>query len=291
MMRDRDATPGLTDAAIKAMLDRRARRADAADLRHQILTATRSERQRKRWRAGLPVLIHPSLARACLLAAVVAAIVGLGLIGSGAFQTDRTPMATAADFLRPFTYAPPADDAFKSVGEQSREMIAWVLFPDQPGRLDPDVAATERQPGASGAKGIIVASAEQAWAHGNGGRFNVQTAPAGFIADLRDIGGVPMRAVADTTLAGYPALTVMLLATGVVGADITDVHVTANTSLSGLTTDNVVLNLPARLIVADIDGDTVFVLIWARTTADLDAWMPIANEFVESIRFVPEGQQ
>lgn len=151
------------------------------------------------------------------------------------------------------------------------------------------MAATERQPGDVGAKGIIVASAEQAWAHGNGGRFNVQTAPPRFIDDLRENGRVPMSVVAQTTLAGYPALTVMLLGTGDVGADITDVHVTANTPLAGLTGDNVLLSVPSRLIVADIDGDTVFVLIWARTAADLDAWMPAANEFVESIQFVPRG--
>lgn len=127
-MHERESNP-LTDAAIKVMLDRRARQSDAIDLRGPILTATRSEEQRKGWRAGLPVLVHPWMARALILGALVAAMLGVGLIGSGAFQTDRAPTTTAAVFLRPFTYVPPGDKAFKSVGEQSREMIAWVLFP------------------------------------------------------------------------------------------------------------------------------------------------------------------
>ena len=281
---------GLTDAAIKAMLDRRAGRADFVDLRGPILTATRSERQRRGWRVGHPVLVHPWLARALLLAAVVTAIAGLGLIGSSALQTDQAQRGTAAEFLRPFTYARPADEAFKSVGGGSRNMVAWVLLPDRPGRPDPSHSATARQPSISGVKGIVVASAGQAWAHGNGGRFNVQRAPSGFIADLRDVGRVPMGAVADTTLAGYPALTVMLLGTDVVGADITDVHVTANTPLSGLTGDNVLLNLPSRLIVADIDGETIFILIWARTPDDLVAWLPTAESFVDSIHFDERSQ-
>ncbi len=46
--------------------------------------------------------------------------------------------------------------------------------------------------------------------------------------------------------------------------------------------------MPSRLIVSEVDGSTIFIVIWARTAQELEAWLPIADEFVESIHFVPD---
>lgn len=288
MMRDSGTTQAPTDAAIKAMFDHRARRADAVDLRGPILTATSSQRQRGRWRVLLPVLVPPRLTRVLVLALIAAAFVALGVVGSGALRGDLppvlTPTATAAGFERPFEYAIPPDSTIRSsVGARRREVFAWVDGPILPFGAE-SIEPYGGQNPAGNARGIIIASAEQAWSHGNSGRFMLRTAPSEFITDLRDTASVPMGSIDETTLDGRPALTTMLPGTGG-----TDIHVRG--PITGLSLDNYVLvNLPSRLIVADIDGTTVFLLIWARTDADLLAWMPVADEFVDSIHFVPVGQ-
>ena len=123
---------------------------------------------------------------------------------------------------------------------------------------------------------MVVGSGGEAWSHGPVGRFMLRTAPAEFLADLRDIAGIPMGAIAETTLDGRPALTVMLPGTG--GFDI---HVTGR--MMGLSGTYVLVNIPSRLIVAEIDGTTVFVLIWARTGDDLGAWMPVADQLLRDV--------
>ena len=50
------------------------------------------------------------------------------------------------------------------------------------------------------------------------------------------------------------------------------------------------VNVPSRLIVADIDGVTIFIMIWARTPDDLAAWVPTAESFVGSIHFDERSQ-
>lgn len=73
----------------------------------------------------------------------------------------------------------------------------------------------------------------------------MRTAPADFLADLRDTAGVQMGDIVETTLGGQPALTTIL--PGVGGSDIQ-----VNGHIESMSADFVTLNMPARLVVADI---------------------------------------
>ena len=73
------------------------------------------------------------------------------------------------------------------------------------------------------------------------------------------------------------------------GAGGTDIHVSGGMQGLGVS-DYALLTIPSRLTVADIDGVTVFVLVWALTAEDLDAWLPEADGIIGSFRFLEEGQ-
>lgn len=284
MMRDRAVLRAPTDAAIKAMLDRRAHRAEAVDLRGPILAATLLARPRRRWSSVLLVPMSPRLVRALILALIAVAITGLVLVGSGAFQRHQAPTGTATAFVRPFEYAVPAHATLHpSIGESRREVVAWVEGPDHAPDTDSRSLYGGQSVGSGSLGGIVVASAEQAWSHGSGERFMLRTAPAELIADLRDTAIVPMGPIGETTLDGRPALTVTL-----VGLTTSDIHV--NGPIDGLSQDAVLLTAPSRLTVANVDGTTVFVLVWARTAADMEALTPAADAFVASIHFLPANQ-
>ncbi len=90
-----------------------------------------------------------------------------------------------------------------------------------------------------------------------------------------------MGEIVETTLDGRPGLSVTL--PGIGGSD---VHVTA----AGLSGINVVTSNPARLIVADVDGDDRLRPDLGRTPADLAAWLPTAEDFVASIHFEARSQ-
>ncbi|MEO6207326.1 MAG: hypothetical protein ABIP77_05180 [Candidatus Limnocylindrales bacterium] len=144
----------------------------------------------------------------------------------------------------------------------------------------------------------MIASAAAAWTHGGAGRFALSSAPANFLADLRDkaivnVGGTdgtPYKVGIDltpdvvTTLDGRPALTTGTRPGGNTGFDI---HVDGpqQNSFSG---EYALLQFPYRLIVTEVDRVTVFVQIWARSDADLAAWTPDAAKFVASIHFVEQ---
>lgn len=273
-----ETTPTTMDAAIRAMLDRRAGQAEPVGLRGEILGATLSQPQARGWRIGLPTLLPPGLTRTLVLGLIAAAIVGVGLLGVGLLQDSSPAPTRSADvFIRPFAYAIPSDRTIRMTAVK-RELVTWIAGPDLP--RDPD--DMDPPPGSANA-GIVVGSAETAWSHGPDGRFMLRTAPAEFLADLRDSGGVSMGEIVETTLDGRAALTVILPGTG--GSDI---HV--NGPVQGLSRDFVMVNVPARLTVADVDGATVFVLIWARTANGLDTWLPVADELVSSIHF-ERGEQ
>jgi hypothetical protein len=66
-----------------------------------------------------------------------------------------------------------------------------------------------------------------------------------------------------------------------------DIHLSGGLEgLVGPTPDAVGLTDPNRLIVANVDGKVMFVVIWARTAEGLEAFLPTAMEFVDSIHFV-----
>ena len=131
----------------------------------------------------------------------------------------------------------------------------------------------------------MIASVRQALTHpcpmGTGpSRVDIGDASADFLADLHRIAGVAFRATAPTTLDGYPALetTVDVRASM---CNYADLH-WPNLGLG----PGLILHVPSRLTVADVEGETVLVQIWAATEADLAAWIPVATPFVDSIHFI-----
>ena len=223
--------------------------------------------------------------RVLILAVIATALVAIGVVGAGVMRDLSTPRTLVSRFVRPFEYVMPVDSGIRQSGWSLPEMVAWVQGPDVSPIAsdgDPDggtILYDQPQPGQ--VRGIVIGSGGEAWSHGPDGQFMLRTAPAEFLADLRDTVGTPMDAITETQLDGRPALTVMLPGTG--GSDI---HVTGR--MRGLGGTFVLVNMPSRLLVADVDGITVFVLTWARTADDLKAWMPLADEFVESIHFVAD---
>jgi hypothetical protein len=108
----------------------------------------------------------------------------------------------------------------------------------------------------------------------------LRTPPGEFLADLRDNAGVRVSVIDETTLDGRPALRARLPGIGGV-----DLHVG---QMSGLSSPHVLLGLPSQLTVAEIDGTTIFIYVWARNDRELAEWLPAAEEFIASIDFVEE---
>lgn len=282
-MDDERQTIPTTDTAIASMFDRRARGADGSELRDSILQATRALPQARRWRIGHPAVSRARVGRVLLFALVATALGVLVVVGSGALRRDQAPKETAVWFVRPFEYSIPAGSALRpAVDGPHRDVAAWVEGPDLPPQPSAETLYGGQLPGSGNLRGIIVASGEHAWSHSGTGRFFLRTAPAEFIADLRDTAAVAMDPIVRTALDGRAALTTVLRGGG------TDIHL--GDPITGLTARGFVLiSLPTRLTVSEIDETTVFILVWARTSDDLVRWMPVADQFVASIDFLPES--
>ena len=221
------------------------------------------------------------LMRALILVLIATALVALGVVGSALLREDPTRKEVQWTFFRHFEYAVPVDSDMRISGNASGEMVAWAGGPDTWEGATMDAADGSSQPHPHQVRGVVIGRGGEAWSHGNGGRFLLRTAPAEFLTDLRDTANVPMGPIGRMTLDGSEALTVTLPGTGG-----TDIHVSGRTlALNGT---YVRVTMPSRLIVGEVDGDTVFVFIWARTAEELDRWMPVADEFVASIHFLAD---
>ena len=225
--------------------------------------------------------IRRPIVRVLILGLIATALVALGVVGAALLREDPTPKELQTRFFRHFEYTIPVDSAMHVSDNSFPEMVAWAGGPDTWEGATIDNADGTSQPHPHQVRGIVIGRGGAAWSHGNDGRFMLRTAPAEFLADLRDIANVPMGPIERTTLDGWAALTVMLPGTGG-----TDIHVTGGTL--GLSGEYVRVTMPSRLIVSEVDGAAVFVYIWARTAEELDRWMPIADEFVASIHFLPD---
>ena len=127
-----------------------------------------------------------------------------------------------------------------------------------------------------------LAYAMTAWGHGNDGRVRLRSAPAELLEDMDDLlVGVHLEPATNSTLDGRPALTTRSVPG--MTSNHSDLHLGAK--MTGLSGDYIIMTAPYRLIVADIDGVTVLVQIWSQTEEDLAAWLPVAQQFVDSIQF------
>ena len=145
-----------------------------------ILSVTAAQPQARGWRLSLPAMFPPGLARVVILAILAVALGVASIVAFGAVSDEPVPTGPTTSFIRPFVYATPDDPTIRLTAGR-REVVVWILGPDIPSAPN-----TTDPIGGSGAAGIVVGSAETAWSHGGPGRFMLRTAPAEFLADLRD---------------------------------------------------------------------------------------------------------
>lgn len=194
------------------------------------------------------------------------------------------PVALADGFVRPFVFAMPADGAARRFDmSDPRDVFGFVE--------GPVTAVGDHRYGSlqsnGGVRGLVVASLEGAVTHAcpraNGGaasRVAIRTDPSTFLEDLHTIAGVGFGTTAPSTLDGLPGLSVRVNVTAS-RCTFADFH-------PGAGGDFIALTMPSQLTIVEVDGVTVVVDIWARTEAELSAWLPSANAIVESIHFVKQ---
>ena len=172
-------------------------------------------------------------------------------------QPSRPGMGRAEQFFPPFDYVIPEGSRLVPVnGDDHLHMIRWVVGAE---------------------RGITVASGQEPWAHSPTGHLVLGVEPERVLRRLRELGKLDLGPVTPFELDGIPAL-----ATTVDDPEATDIHATNE----GLPWRNYFpLREPCRLIVASVDGNVVFITIWARTAEERDAFTPTALEFVNSIDF------
>jgi hypothetical protein len=260
------------------------------DLLARSLARTATARRRPGWYARIrevgmarPVAVGlPSVRVAYVLAILGLILAGLlAAVASGAFRPAPAPILKADGFVRSFDYVIPATSGLE-IGHSSPAMYAFTEGPgDEHGRD----ASGQRVPGA---RGVTIAAVHQAVTHpcplgGPSSRIPVREEPRELLDDLRTIAGIGLGEAAEVTFDGRPALAVTVdpsLGRCAFG----DVHVMGG----GLGSLYVDLSVPSRLILADVDGRTIALQAWAQTQDDLDAWLPIATEFLDSVHFTSQ---
>jgi hypothetical protein len=280
----------VSEAEIAMLFQRRAARADESGLAASIVAAVSDARQAGAWRTllGEPFVSLPPLVRigALVMAAVLAITVAFAAVGTGRPPRDVTrptdvirppsgPTGTIDYLIRRFEYTVPGDTKLPGPARFGSTIVEWTS--GSAPRVDPETVA----PNAVGVqRGIVIASADTPWSHGPAGRTRLRGAPADLLTDLQEIAFVPLGTISETMLDGRPALVVAVIPPGA-----NDLHFSAQ--MTGLTGEDFVsLSIPSRLTVADIDGATMLIDVWARTPDDLMRWLPTADEFIRSIHFL-----
>lgn len=258
----------LTDYDIERFLQARSADPDAA-LWSDIVTAAGAASQRSgpwaRWTARRR---FASLVLAAAVLILMAGAIGLGISLIRPVPPTPSP-AEALSFDRQFTYALPANlglDLDEASGgiyrfDGTDRGVAVVAF--RPGTAIYECPPGGRPEGYSTSESAVISGT-----------------PTEVIENLRVIGGVGIGAQSSITWDGRPALS----------ADIDPLrHVCEAPHIHlpelPLRRGALPLDVPARLILADVDGLVVGVQIWSEDAADLDEWIATAAGFVETIHF------
>ena len=134
-----------------------------------------------------------------------------------------------------------------------------------------------------GSRGVVIADVTNTKLHGMEG-LPLGSDAASFVQVLTDSQWWDVRDVAETSLDGRPAVSGRL------------VQVISDwwTHLDTVDANGTLIEFmhPSHLIVTDVGDEVVLIQIWAGTEAELDAWMPTAMQFVDTLRFTaaPSGE-
>jgi len=193
----------------------------------------------------------------------------------------------SVDFSR-MGYRLPSGSRLRQIGLIDSTAIAFAVRPDEPGEpsADPIVAPAGIYSGSSALSGnthgVLVASADGAWGYALGERTPLRRTPGGFLADLEGLDGIDLGPTSMSRLDGRVALTART-AYGLARPNRTQLYLDGD--MTGFPGPGVDLTAAFQLIVADVNGTTVFVAVWAQDDTDLDAWLPVAHQFVDSLDF------
>jgi hypothetical protein len=127
-----------------------------------------------------------------------------------------------------------------------------------------------------GSRGVVIADVTDTKLHGMEG-LPLGSDAASFIQVLTDSEWWDVRDATETVVDGRPAVSGRL------------VRVVPDwwTHLDTVDANGTLIEFmhPSHLIVTDVGDRVVLIQVWAGTDAELDAWMPTAMVFVDSLRF------
>ena len=292
----------ISDEMIREAFERRASRAAPLGLRGPILQATAAAR-----RGGRPRSIREGGASLRLLAVAVLVTAGLaaGTIFPGGPLVTEQPTtapvaeepttapvadepaiatargATAVEYFRTFEYTADANIPLKTIDTRVNgrgALIAFTFADDEPypsagfGTIAPE------------AKGVTVSSAQGGQVHDcvADGYSRVREDPALFLLDLRRKAGIGLGETELITFDGRPARYVAV-DPAANQCESSDFH--AKGYIHGILQQPMRLTVPSRLIVTEVDGETMVIQVWAGTEAGLQEWLRTSAAFVDSIHF------
>ena len=202
------------------------------------------------------------------------------------------PGVTTTQFVRPFEYSIP-NGMSPSATYEDTEVFA-LLVGDEYGRevsprLFGQVQVNAKENGELGARGILIADVTDAdvstcslenprRAYGVVGH-----GPAAFLDSLQETGGLRLEGQAATTFGGRPAI-----AASTVWSRCAHTEIIIGTR--PIWEAYARLEIPSRIIVAEVGDSTVMAQIWAGTPIDLEEWLPKAQEFIDSMKFLEGGE-
>ena len=107
--------------------------------------------------------------------------------------------------------------------------------------------------------------------------------PAEFLNSLDEIGGLRLEGQGATTFGGRPAI-----AASSVWSRCAQTEIIIGTR--PIWEAYARLEIPSRIIVAEVGDSTVMAQIWAGNPIDLEEWLPKAQEFIDSMTFLEDGE-
>ncbi len=256
-----------------------------------VLARTARTRQRPAWAfvsRWMPTLDTPLVrtmpaGRVLLVAALMAMLVMLlatfALVGGPEPRPPTSVAPVIAErFVMPFEYTIP----------QGSELAATTVSPQMYALTE---GSSTTYPGfgyepVSNLRGITIAFAAGASTHRAGGRADLRLRPDTLLEDLRGNPTLAVGPLSGTTFGGLAAVRSDVAAVAASGsASYPDLHLDP---LASGDTALLALAFPGTLTVAQVDGGLLIVHVWAADAEELEAWLPLAEGLVSSIRFLEE---
>ena len=270
-----------SDEMIRETFDRRASRVAPVGLRDSILRTTASTRQRGTTRRAL---VAGSRLRLLAAAALLAVGLTAGVIYAGSRPVDDerptkpapTAIAPGTAFNRWFSYEPDPRLSLPTTTDPDLSIVFAFRVEEEPRRASGDGIVRPV------AKGITVSTTRGAVAHpcDEVTRRPLREDPVGFLDDLRTVAGAEIGPLEHVTFDGRPATSAFVHPpTGWCLPHRPDFH--PKNSVSQF----VRLEIPSRVILTEVDGQTFVIQVWAGTETDLQEWLASSAGFVDSIHF------